>query len=86
MPSKSASTRQEQLKNFESAIARRIDLLKTKGDNLDRMVKDPILRHLKGKAKQARKSLNAISDIQEKTVRQIKRKEKGKKKKEKEEE
>lgn len=82
MPSKSAATRQEQLKYFESSIARRIEFLKTKGTDTDRVMKDPVLKHLKSRATQVRKSLGAISDVQRKMVHQIKKKEKGKKKKE----
>jgi len=85
MSSQSAKTRQEQLKYYESAITQRIGLLKAEVTENDLMEKDTVLRHLKGKATQIRRSLNRISNIQAKKGPQIKKKKKGKKETEKEE-
>ena len=85
MSSQSAKTRQDQLKYFESAVTKRIELLKTKISDNELIQKDPVLRHLKGKATQIRRSLNRISGIKEKKGSQIKKKKKGKKEGEKQE-
>ena len=85
MSSQSAKTRQEQLKYFESAITQRIELLRAKVSTEEPVEKDPVLRHLKGKATQIRRSLNRISSIKEKKSSPIRKKKKGKEETEKEE-
>lgn len=80
MPSKSVKTRQDQLKYFESAVAQRIEILKTKIADKNLMEKDPVLRHLKGKASQIRKTLKAIDNLKGKKASKIVKKGKGKKK------
>ena len=84
MSSQSAKTRQEQLKYFESAITQRIELLKAKVSTKELVEKDPVLRHLRGKATQIRRSLNRISSIKEKKSSPIGKKKKGKNEAEKE--
>ena len=80
MSSKSEKTRQEQLKHFELAVSQRIAFLKAKISEQNLLEKDPVLRHLKGRARQVRRSLNAISDLKTKKV-PLATKEEGKKKK-----
>jgi len=64
MPSNKRPERESQKAHDEQAIAKRIALLKERGVALDRIRKDPLLRHLKANLRQTVSRLEAIAALE----------------------
>ncbi len=65
MPSKTREVREQQRRNFETSISNRLTLLKEKGKDGIQIKRDPKVKHLRARLSQIKKSLVAISKLEQ---------------------
>ncbi len=64
MPSKTRTVREQQIQSFESSISNRLASLKEKGLDSAQIKKDPKMKQLRARLSQTKKSLLAISTLE----------------------
>jgi len=78
MPSKTREVRERQVSSFETSISNRLALLKEKGADSAQIKKDPKIKHLRARLARTKKSLVAISKLeQQKEALALRKKEKA---------